>query len=664
VAPVVYIGSMRVQRVLYAWVLLALSLAVYAGSARAQATASGANPRNIDATQFGERVTLGPNWLFAPGDNPAWASPAFDDSQWMTVSASKELLEYGIHDIPNGWYRLHVHLRPGTHNLAVALTSIRGSYEVYANGVRIGANGNMAGMVRFIQLGLTAYDVPQSLLGPQGDLVLAIRFSLNIGGNRGRGTSTPIQANSGIYLVSRDAAQRDANYVNVHNAGIDLLLACLGLLAGVIALALYWAMRSRREYLAVAVYLLAAGVSSGASAWDSLHAQTLYSSFPRYFCLGIAFFALIEFIRLVLHLPRLRWLFRLQLAMFIFTVTTPVFNSGVGNYFFGFAVYFFPILIVYILLPVLLIQAWRWGNREARVLLPAVLLLGLGNYWNFLRLLLFYSHITAKAYPLPTLHLGSYDITLLVLGRLVFDSTILLFLVLRTVTIAKERAHAAAELEAARTVQQILIPEEIPSIPGFALGAVYKPAGEVGGDFFQILPVRNGVLVVIGDVSGKGMPAAMTVSLLVGTVRTLAHFTQSPGEILAAMNLRMLHRSGGGFTTCLVLRADADGALTIANAGHIAPYLAGKELPLENGLPLGLAAEATYSETSFQLQAGQQLTLVTDGVVEARDKGGALFGFERTAAISTQPAESIAQAAQAFGQDDDITALTIALISL
>jgi serine phosphatase RsbU (regulator of sigma subunit) len=149
------------------------------------------------------------------------------------------------------------------------------------------------------------------------------------------------------------------------------------------------------------------------------------------------------------------------------------------------------------------------------------------------------------------------------------------------------------------------------------------------------------------------------VSLLVGTVRTLAHYTQSPGEILSAMNQRMMARSGGGFTTCLVLRADPDGTLTIANAGHIAPYLAGKELALENGLPLGLSADSSYAESTFQLAPGRQLTLLTDGVVEARDKTGALYGFERTSLLSIQPAEAIAQAAQAFGQDDDITVLTL-----
>jgi serine phosphatase RsbU (regulator of sigma subunit) len=126
------------------------------------------------------------------------------------------------------------------------------------------------------------------------------------------------------------------------------------------------------------------------------------------------------------------------------------------------------------------------------------------------------------------------------------------------------------------------------------------------------------------------------------------------------MNQRMLARSSGGFTTCLVVRADADGTLTMANAGHISPYVNGKEMALENGLPLGLAADTIYAESTFQLPASQQLTLVTDGVVEARSKTGALFGFERTAAISSQTADQIAKTAELFGQDDDITALTLA----
>jgi serine phosphatase RsbU (regulator of sigma subunit) len=206
----------------------------------------------------------------------------------------------------------------------------------------------------------------------------------------------------------------------------------------------------------------------------------------------------------------------------------------------------------------------------------------------------------------------------------------------------------------------VLVPAETPVIPGFHIESLYKPAGEVGGDFFQIIAIPGGgALVVIGDVSGKGMPAAMTVSLLVGTLRTLAHYTQSPAEIMTAMNQRMLTRSQGGFTTCLILRVDPDGTVTAANAGHLAPYLDRQELNIDGGLPLGLDAQAVYAESTFELPEAAQLTLVTDGVVEARAKDGELFGFDRSRGLSSQSAQRIAEAAEAFGQEDDITVLTV-----
>jgi hypothetical protein len=347
----------------------------------------------------------------------------------------------------------------------------------------------------------------------------------------------------------------------------------------------------------------------------------------------------------------------------------PLLDIGVlgGNYaplLFALAVFFVPSLVVFSLLPLLLIWAALGGNRDARLFVPPFAFIGLLNCWNFLTTLSIVCPIMLKFPSMPLFHFGSYTADLWDLWDTIYCVTMLLFLVLRTIGIARRHALSAAELEAARTVQQVLIPEDIPTIPGFLLRSVYKPAGQVGGDFFQILPVRGGgVLAVIGDVSGKGMPAAMTVSLLVGTVRTLAHYTQSPGEILAAMNQRMLARSGGGFTTCLVLRADANGTLTVANAGHISPYLAGKELALNNGLPLGLAADASYIESTFQLPPGEQLTLLSDGVVEARSEKGELLGFDRVAKLSLNSAAEIADTAKAFGQDDDITVLTLTLQS-
>ncbi len=317
-----------------------------------------------------------------------------------------------------------------------------------------------------------------------------------------------------------------------------------------------------------------------------------------------------------------------------------------------------PMLVSAALLAILIFQGLRRRSARDRMIAAAFLF-----YWCVrLTLTGSFQRLTGlKAYA----SVGGWHWRYTISTETLLGTVTLAILARDLIRDRSEKQRMAAELEAGRAVQQVLIPEEIPAIPGFNIQSVYKPYGEVGGDFFQVLPVKSGgsaggVLAIIGDVSGKGMPAAMTVSLLVGTVRTLAHYTQSPGEILAAMNQRMLARSHGGFTTCLVLRADPDGTLTIANAGHIAPYLGGKELPLENGLPLGLAADTAYADATFQLAQGQRLTLVTDGVVEARDKTGALYGFERTAAISTETAESIARAAQYFGQDDDITVLTLA----
>jgi serine phosphatase RsbU (regulator of sigma subunit) len=115
----------------------------------------------------------------------------------------------------------------------------------------------------------------------------------------------------------------------------------------------------------------------------------------------------------------------------------------------------------------------------------------------------------------------------------------------------------------------------------------------------------------------------------------------------------------GGFATCLCAELTTAGALSVANAGHLAPYRNGKEMEIDSGFPLGIAQEAAFTESSFELAGGDRLTLLSDGVVEARDKTGDLFGFDRVAAISTQSAEIIAKTAQTFGQEDDITVLTL-----
>ena len=639
------------------WLFVALAAT---GSATAQSTPEQFSPRHFDAYWLGARVNLGSDWLFSPDDNPAYASPTYDDSGWKTVSTNKQLTEYGIRNIPYAWYRMHVHVDPRLREAAVEVQHITGSYELYVNGVRIGANGAMVGMRESSQDYLTAYDIPDSMIAPKGDLVIAIRFAINKVGDYVLGNSTPLTADC-IFLASHDAAQRDAGYEAAVQTTTYFILFGLNLVVGIVALALYLAMRTQPEYLAISIALLATSLQSAVSVWAHLHASTASDDFLTWFAIGIVGVANIEFVRLIVHLRRTRWLLALEITLFLSAFLIHLlYFTGLWTELLSPILFYLVTLINAALLPVLLIWSARQGNRDARFFIPPFAFIGFLNAWNSLGGLFFILQLSLNIPPLPYFHYAGYGFALWDVWNAVFGVTMLLFLVLRTIRLARERAQAAAELEAARVVQQVLVPEETPAIPGFVLHSTYKPAGQVGGDFFQFLPVKGGgVLVVIGDVSGKGMPAAMTVSLLVGTVRTLAHYTQSPAEILTAMNHRMMARSGGGFTTCLVLRADPGGKLTVANAGHIAPYVAGKELQLENGLPLGLAAESAYAESTFQIAPCEQLTLLTDGVPEARDKAGALFGFERSAALSTQSAEAIASAAQAFGQDDDITALTL-----
>jgi hypothetical protein len=226
------------------------------------------------------------------------------------------------------------------------------------------------------------------------------------------------------------------------------------------------------------------------------------------------------------------------------------------------------------------------------------------------------------------------------------------------------------EFESARELQRVLIPETLPMVPGYSLTSGYLPAQKVGGDFFQIIPldgIRPGrTLVVLGDVSGKGLKAAMSVSFIVGAVYALANILPGPGRLLSALNQRLISRLQGGFATCIILLLDQDGECVIASAGHPAPFLNDAELSVQGAFPLGLFPDIEYDETTIKLDEGDRCTLYTDGLLEARSADGELYGFERLLTLlGTRPdAGRAVDAAVAFGQDDDITVVTLTKTSL
>jgi Stage II sporulation protein E (SpoIIE) len=262
-------------------------------------------------------------------------------------------------------------------------------------------------------------------------------------------------------------------------------------------------------------------------------------------------------------------------------------------------------------------------------------------------------------------------------GRLVFDGLAMIVSVClgyagfvyvsisegrRHIRSQMEKATLEGEMSAAREVQRVMVPEVLPHVDGYAIENVYLPAAEVGGDFFQVIPLKSGrALVVIGDVSGKGLRAAMIVSMIVGTLHAVSGYTEEPSEILGELNRRLCGSMNEGFATCLVVRLEDSGRLMVANAGHLPPYVNGTEVELTGSLPLGVAQDTAYEQTSLQMAAGNVMVLVTDGVAEAHNDKRELLGFAKVEQMlhAGATAKIIAAAAQGHGQNDDITVLSV-----
>jgi serine phosphatase RsbU (regulator of sigma subunit) len=165
---------------------------------------------------------------------------------------------------------------------------------------------------------------------------------------------------------------------------------------------------------------------------------------------------------------------------------------------------------------------------------------------------------------------------------------------------------------------------------------------------------------VAGDVAGKGLQAGMTVAMLVGAIRTESEHRFDPIEILKQLNRRLMAQERAQ-ATCVALLVQEDGAATLANAGHLPPYLNGVETSIEGSLPLGMIAEAQFPTEDFHLEPGDRLVLISDGLVEAQNEHGDLYGFDRVRQLLATQASvaEMARAAQAFGQEDDITVLSL-----
>ncbi len=241
---------------------------------------------------------------------------------------------------------------------------------------------------------------------------------------------------------------------------------------------------------------------------------------------------------------------------------------------------------------------------------------------------------------------------------------------------ARRRERIEQELRVARSIQQTLLPKQLPELEGWEVSAYYQPAREVGGDFYDFISFADGHLgIVIGDVTDKGIPAALVMATTRSLLRGAAERLRSPSAVLERANeLLCPDIPQNMFVTCLYAILEPDtGRLRYANAGHNLPYrrtTEGIDELWATGMPLGLMPDMTYEEKETTLEPGETLLLSSDGLVEAHDRTGEMFSFPRIKSIMARHPggaellnvlleELVTFTGPEYEQEDDISLVTV-----
>ena len=596
-------------------------------------------------------LDLSGTWRLQTRDDPSYSQPDLDDSQWRTLTlpiADTPTITQPIPGIARiYWLRRRVELPTGTDRARLALTlgAIHNGYEIYLDGKLVDSTGNLDSPE------LAHLPQPRTFALPpvsSNSVQLAIRVYRTI--------ALPPQwrfPDNGPYLLTyQGQLPVDPGPVQFLQRYADL---SLGLVFGTILLSIAclslfaWTTdRGRRELLWFALAALTqARVEFFNLSQLSINAQPIdrWGKTTSTSLVGFLVWPLLgEFVIASFDPPRRVW-WRAALWLLFALTFSVIFDIR----YFWWSAALTGVLLFTMVAACFYRNAAKMTSSEAWPLSLAVGILSLFQLENYGLRSIGVSSWFSIYFPVASYRVERNQVVFTALALVILAT-----LLRRTATDRREKQRLASEFEAARVIQRLLLNQAQLRESHYTLDAVYAPAQEVGGDFYYVL---DGQTILVGDVSGKGLKAAMLVSLAIGTLRNST--ARRPGPLLSALSRAVAGQMEGGFITCCCTRLDADGQLTIANAGHLAPYLDGAEALVDTGLPLGLDPDAHYLETTLTLQPGACLTMLSDGVVEAENAQRELFGFDRTREISSKSAQEIAEAAKAWGQNDDITVVTV-----
>ncbi len=597
------------------------------------------------------------NWRVHTGDDPRWASPDFDDSTWEASSWPRRHGSVSRFFAGTRWYRATASIPASIAGspLAIAVGPLDEVYEIFVDGARIGTHGSWEPTPTGKFPALLWFPIPET--AAKGPLVhIAIRRWT--GATR---TSFQSLAFSGTLhaphapeigpanVIGLQQELRRASRLNSHIA--NLIVHIVAFLCGLLSLALYLARQGSRENQWLGLALLCESVPLLAGLAVSQSDLPIRAPVAAVIA-GLQYMASAVWpFFLASVYPRfarpLRWIAVVQ-GLIAIGVALSYGAMWPFPYVFQQAGAWFAVLTAGAIAIALLAE--RSGGEMA-FLAGTLLLQAFAQTWHT-QLAGWWGLAEDARY----LRLGGFAIDARTVTRLIFAVTALTVLYRRHRREQQRQSGVHRDLAQARLVQESLLAGREAAVPGYTVEAAYLPASEVGGDFYRELAGPDGsLLVLVGDVSGKGMRAALLVGHISGALSN--ERSRQPAEVLANLNQSLVGRVSGGFVTCCCARFDADGTLTVANAGHLAPYVGGREVEVEAGLPLGVVGGVEYAESSLRLDG--PFLLMSDGVVEAENAQRDLFGFDRTRAISTKSAPEIAEAAKAWGQNDDITVVTV-----
>jgi len=617
------------------------------------------------ATAIHGTLSLDGPWRFHTGDDLTWAQPNFDDSTWPTVNLGQSLEEQGIENYSGyAWYRMRFASAQlsqfgssggnSSLQLLVASHSV-GQLAVYSNGFEVGATRGMTDSPSLYQSPPFIVSITQP--ASDGSVVIAIRTWNSLPVSYGLLERVHLGGSAEIADKFELARSRQWN----RNALAGILAGFLFLCVAALAATLYLSQRHHSEYLwlallCISVFLRAAVDTAFGLALLPLSVFHFLNPWATWFFI----FTTLEFV-LRFTVSRWRRVVRgMQIAALLLPITSMLHLDAAFKYLALASQFLFCSMIV-----VMLFRAWRRGRPEAGVMLLPFFLAATADSIDIFLDFAASRNWVPSSFTSHRYHIGPVEYSTSTITYLVFLGSLIAVILYRFIRVSQEEQRSAAEIEAARSVQAMLIPTRLPSNRNFMFESAYLPANGVGGDFFQVLPLKDdSMLIVVGDVSGKGLQAAMNASTLVGALRN--EISHDPATVLSHLNQVMIGAMSApgvnavaGFATCLCARIYPSGQMTIANAGHLSPYRDGREMELAACLPLGVIPNVEYEQMTIQLQHGDRLTFLSDGVVEATDPKGELFGFERTQQVSHEPARYIAQIAQRFGQTDDITVVSL-----